>query len=62
MPDWLRRWLGIDRTASEVRRADLSRIDARLSALEREQTAIEVRLRLLERQADPRGVWETRGG
>lgn len=39
---------------------DLREIDARLGAVEREQYEIEARLRLLERQADPRGRGLTR--
>ena len=45
-----------------TRGADLSKIDQRLSLVEREQHEIEVRLHLLELQSDPRGLREQRGG
>jgi hypothetical protein len=41
---------------------DFTRVDARLTNLEHQVNEIEVRLRLLERQADPRGLREARDG
>ena len=42
--------------------ADLRTIDERLGVVEREQREIEARLRLLERQSDPRGIRGMDGG
>lgn len=61
MDEWLR-WLLPTERPPDVRRVDLERIDERLTSLEHEQNDIEVRLRLLERQSDPRGIREADGG
>ena len=45
-----------------MRGKDLSVIDDRLGAVEREQHEIEARLSLLERQSDPRGIRRTQNG
>ena len=56
--EWVTRLLRligrIDPPAPDV--ADLGEIDRRLGAVEQSLSDIVIRLRLLERQADPRGI------
>lgn len=61
MHEWLR-WLTPAAPRAEARRVDLEEVDERLNDLERIQADIKVRLRLLERQADPRGIRRADGG
>ena len=57
MHEWLRRLFIPSRAPrTEGRHIDLERVDERLTRLEHEQDEIEVRIDLLERQADPRGI------
>jgi hypothetical protein len=55
---WLRRILPPDTDDSS--HPDLGAIDSRLLKLEREQDKIDLRLKLLERRGDPRGIREGR--
>jgi hypothetical protein len=52
--EWLRNILGI----RALVRHDMSQVDTRLARVEKEQRDVDVRLRLLEKQADIRGYRE----
>ena len=58
--EWVSRFLRlvgrIDPPAPPPDGADLGEIDRRLGAVEQNLSDIVIRLRLLERQADPRGI------
>ena len=55
---WLRQMLPPDTDSPS--RTDMGIIDSRLSSVEKEQEKIDVRLSLLERRGDPRGIREGR--
>ena len=56
MYEWLRRWITAGDHLPAPRLADLDEVDERLTALEYEQIEIDARLRILEKQSNPRGV------
>ena len=57
LTQWLRQVLPPD-TDDGSPHPDMGTIDNRLSSIEKEQEKIDMRLRILERRADPRGIGE----